>query len=382
MVATVSSTIGQFNMDNIELLKQLGYEVHIACNFKDESVWTKERTKEFIKELESKQLKWFQVNFTRKIGDLKNIRKSYKEISYLLKNYQYKFVHCHTPIAGAITRMVAKREKIKVIYTAHGFHFYKGASSKNWLLYYPIEKWLSKYTEILITINKEDYILSKYRFLAKKSKYIPGVGIDVAKFSRNELIRREIRKKMNIKDNEIILFSVGELSKRKNHKAIIKCLNELEPCYKYYICGKGSELENLKNIVKKRHLEGRVKFLGFLSDVTEFYSAADIFIFPSLQEGLPVALMEAMANGLPIICSDIRGNRDLIDNNLGGFVVNNKNKKQYIKYIKIISRNRNIREKMYIYNQEKITNFSRDKINYEMIKIYKEISQEVDTEER
>lgn len=374
MVATVSSMIGQFNMNNIQLLKQLGYEVHVACNFNDESVWTKERTESFIKELESKHIKWFQINFSRSAFDLFQHLKSLKEVNRLIKKFQYKFIHCHTPIAGAIVRLAAKKENIKVIYTAHGFHFYKGAPLKNWILYYPIEKILSQYTEILITINKEDYILSKKKLLPKHSVYVPGVGIDTDKFIKDETIRKRVRNRLGIRDNEIVLFSVGELSKRKNHKIIIEALNELDSTYKYYICGQGNQLSNLKAMVKKYTLEDRVKFLGYSTNVLEYYNMADIFVFPSLQEGLPVALMEAMACGLPIICSDIRGNSELVDINRGGFPVEINNNIKYKKYIRTLAHSNKLRLAMGRYNQKKIKQFTKSKINMNMTATYKKLS--------
>ena len=228
-----------------------------------------------------------------------------------------------------MTRLVYKKIKNKIdttiIYTAHGFHFFRGAPIKNWLFYYPIELFLSRYTDILITINKEDFNLAKKNFKSKKVEYVPGVGIDLSKFYPSKTVRNKYRKKFNILDGDMVLISVGELNKNKNHKVVIEALNDLKKTnIKYFIVGRGKKEDELKILIKKYKLEKNVFLLGYREDVLPLLNMSDLFIFPSKREGLPLSLMEAMACGLPVICSDIRGNNDLIGNNDGGYLVNLK----------------------------------------------------------
>lgn len=321
MVATVPSMIGQFNMNNIQILIDMGYEVHVACNFNDRSIWTKERINLFKKQLSQLGVKGIQIEFARTPYSIIKLFKSYKKLHKIIKKQKYKGLHCHTPVAGVIARFAALGTKTKVIYTAHGFHFYKGAPLKNWILYYPIEKICSYMTDILITINKEDYAFAQRKMRAKKVEYIPGIGIDNKKFGRdsiNMIQRKEFREKLGCKPNDIMLLSVGELSERKNHMIVIKALAKLKSSgivkFKYYIVGQGILKDAQEKLIKSLNLTDSVKLLGFRSDIKELLSAADLFVFPSLQEGLPVALMEAMASGLPVLCSRIRGNTDLIKN--------------------------------------------------------------------
>ena len=314
MVACVPSMIGQFNMANIELLQKLGCQVGVACDFKDRTVWNKERVYKFLNQLKEKGISFYQIDFTRSAWKISRHFRAYKQLKKLIQKESYKMIHCHTPVAAAIARIAAHQTGKKVIYTAHGFHFFQGAPLKNWMLYYPVEKFLSRWTDCLITINKEDYWRAKKKFHAKRTEYVPGVGVDLRKIAETKIDKKKKREELGISEDTFLILSVGELSKRKNHKLVLQALCNLKDkniCY--IICGQGSLENKLKEFVLNYGLEKKVQFLGYRSDVLELYKSADLFAFPSLQEGLPVALMEAMASGVPCIASDIRGNRDLLE---------------------------------------------------------------------
>ncbi len=308
MVASVAPMIGSFHMNHISVLQDMGYEVHVACNFKDTSVWPAERINEFAKELIRAGVFYHQVEFSRSPKNIKKIQKSFTRMDFLLKDNEFDFVHCHTPLASAITRIICHRYGVKVMYTAHGFHFYDGAPVKNWLVYYPVEKILSRFTDILITINKEDYKRAKRRFHAKKTKYIPGVGVDTNKFAPSLLGRERIRKELNVPKDRTVLLSVGELNENKNHEIVIKAIRGMN--LTYVIVGKGKLAGRLRSVAEKLNVD--LRLMGFRADVADFYNAADLYILPSLREGLNVSLMEAMASGLAVACGHIRGNTDLV----------------------------------------------------------------------
>ena len=300
--------IGQFNMNNIRLLIEKGYKVNIASNFNDTSVWPKERIKEFLAQMDFMNVEYFQIDFSRSAFNLKEHINALKEMKALLKIGEYEFIHTHTPIASAIARLAARKSATKVVYTAHGFHFYKGAPFRNWLIYYPVEKMLSAYTDVLITINREDYFRAFKHFKAKKVCYVPGIGVDLQRYESVSVDISQKRIELGVPEDAILLLSVGELSARKNHIIIIKAMQNLPDNYWYVIVGQGK----LKSDLKGEDKTGRVIFLGYRNDIPELMRCADVFVFPSLQEGLPVALMEAMACKLPCVGSDIRGNRDLL----------------------------------------------------------------------
>ena len=316
-IASVASMLDNFNRENINILLSMGYEVTIASNFHtEEDINSQEKTDGFVSEMRFRGISIVQIDFTRKIRNIRQQAKSAGQVGKLLEQ-RFDIIHCHSPICAALTRLAYRKCRKeyggRLVYTAHGFHFYKGAPLKNWLLYYPVEWLCSWWTDVLITINKEDYRRAKKKLHAGKTVYVPGVGVDTEKFRPDAVCRERKRAELGLKETDIMLLSVGELSKRKNHGVVIHALHELDnPDVKYFICGMGQLEGYLKKTMREVNLENQVNLLGYCTDIAELMQAADIFVFPSRQEGLPVALMEAMASRLPCIVSRIRGNTDLI----------------------------------------------------------------------
>lgn len=374
MLASVASMIDQFNMENIKILQGLGYQVHVAANFEYGNTSSKQRIEAFKRELEMLQIPYYQVEFARNITKVfQNIR-ALRQIIDLMKIHTYEFVHCHSPIGGVCGRIAAYYTRTKVIYTAHGFHFFKGSPLKNWLMYYPVEWFLARYTDVLITINKEDYQYAKNRFAARKIHYVPGVGVDVDKFGNINVDKSKKRVELGIESDTVVLLSVGELIKRKNHETIISAIAGLEKIkLLYLICGKGVLDESLKKMVLTLGLEERVRFLGFRTDISEICAAADIYVFPSYQEGLPLALMEAMAGGLPVACSAIRGNTDLIEHGQGGYLCSPDDVHAFTENIRKLAEDTITREHMGRKNSVVIKDFSVKTVNGLMREIYADV---------
>lgn len=323
MLASVASMIDQFNMSNIDILLKIGYDVDVACNFGYGSTCSDEKIVELKAKLKEKGIRCFQIDFTRSVMNLFQDGKAYKQVRKLVENNKYDLIHCHSPIGGVIGRIVAHETNTKVIYTAHGFHFYEGGPKKNWFIYYPIEKALSKWTDVLITINKEDYNRAKKKFFAKETRYIPGVGVDVEKFEM-ELKNKQQNKKMKraelgVSDNDFVLLSVGELQDRKNQRVVIEALHMLNnPNIYYWAVGKGELFPEYLEMIKKYGLEKNVFLLGFRTDIMELCNAVDCFVHPSVREGLGIAPLEAMAGGLPLISSYVNGIKDYTENEVSG----------------------------------------------------------------
>lgn len=272
---------------------------------------------------------YYDIPFERNPFKAGNIT-AYKKLKKIIDTGHYDIIHCHTPVGAALARLAARearRKGTKVIYTAHGFHFYKGAPLINWLIFYPTERWLAHDTDVLITINREDYQRAQ-NFKARKVIYVPGVGIDLKKFHVDVTDKSAKRKELGLATDDFILLSVGELIPRKNHQVVLKALGCLQKQgnlgnIQYVICGQGAKMDELKALAKSLDIADHVHFLGYRRDIPDICSASDVFMFMSLQEGLPVALMEAMACGLPAVCTNIRGNTDLIENGVTGFLADN-----------------------------------------------------------
>ncbi len=307
LVTTVSGFIPQFEMNNVRILQEMGYEVHYASNFHMPSYGNDNHR------LDGTGVVCHQIDFVRSPYSKGNIT-VYKQLKKLMETERYDLVHCHTPMGGVMTRLVASVTKTKpVIYTAHGFHFFKGAPVLNWLCYYPVEKLLARKTDQLICINQEDYRRAK-TFRAKCVDCIPGVGMNLGKITYlTEDKRREKKMELGIPADKKVLLSAGELIKRKNHEAIIRAVAQLnDSSVVYVICGHGELDQELRKLAKNLNVEKQVIFAGYREDILEVYQLADIFVFPSRQEGLPMALLEAMSCGAPVVCSEIRGSVDLM----------------------------------------------------------------------
>lgn len=379
MMATTAAMIEQFNKNNILILIDMGYEVHVAGNFEKGNPISEKRLDEFKVWLKEKKCKWFNIPSTRKPTDYNNIE-AYKKVIELINEYRYEFIHCHTPIGSVIARCAAHKTHTPVIYTAHGFHFYKGAPLKNWLIYYPVEKFLSRWTDLLILINKEDYDRAKL-FRAKEVFFVPGVGIDLNKFNTVKIDKNEKKKQLGIQEDEFMILSVGELIPRKNHEIVIKALSVLNQRkqldnIKYVICGQGGYKEHLEKLAKDLEVEKYVHFLGYRSDISEICKCSDLFVFMSYQEGLSVALMEAMASGIPIVCSNIRGNNDLIANEVNGLMPNNTSEDLASAIIKM-KENPSFRENMASAALKSIKKYDIENVKIEMQKIYSHSFREV-----
>lgn len=311
-VATVDEHIRHFHYPFLEWFKNRGYEVHVASKGKEDL--------EFVD-------KKYNIPFEKSPFSLSNLR-AYNDLKRLIKENDYKLVHCHTPVGGVMARLASIPERkrgLRVVYTAHGFHFYKGAPKKNWILYYPVEKFLSRFTDVLILINEEDYNLAlNKRFKAEKIEHVRGVGVNFDKFiPQTPYLKQSIRKKHSYSDDDFILVYVGELRYRKNQELLIKVIEKTKndiPNIKLLLVGDGDLYSYYYELIKSLDLDKNIELLGYRKDVPELMLLSDIAVSSALQEGLPVNVMEAMATGLALIVSNCRGNRDLVINGENGFV--------------------------------------------------------------
>ncbi len=325
--ATVQSHIQAFHLPFLKWFKERGYETHVACSCLSGYESNKSNNTASVKIPYCDV--YHDIPFVRSPFSPQNI-KAYFSLKNIINQEQFKLIHCHTPVAGVATRLaarMARKNGTRVLYTAHGFHFYKGAPLKNWILFYPVEKYLSKHTDCLILINDEDYFLAVSRkFSSRFVKKTHGVGVDFTKFHPTSLQEKlSLRKEFNYRQNDFVLLYAAELSSRKNQFALIEIANVLKnkiPNIKILLAGTGSSNDIYQNLVHEKGLEDTITFLGFRSDIDRLLSLADVAISSSKQEGLPVNLLEAMASGKPILATRIRGNSDLVQNGKNGFLFN------------------------------------------------------------
>lgn len=364
IVTTVSGFVPQFELNNVQLLKKMDYEIHYASNY-NTPVYTDNNDR-----LKGTGIVQHQVDFVRSPFLLLKNLKALGQLIQIMKIEKYDLVHCHTPMGSVIARIAAQYTKtMPIIYTAHGFHFFKGAPILNWLLFYPIEHFLAHNTDCLITMNQEDYDRAK-KFTLRRSQEIHKInGIGVS-------LELNFQDQVDVKKDKqtFTLITVGELSKRKNQVVMLEALAKLkDTSVNLIVCGTGNKMDYLKKKARQLGVYKQVSFKGYCTNIREQLKQADCFVFPSLQEGLPVALMEAMAVGLPVICSNVRGNNDLIKDGEGGYLVSPKAVNGYVEAIKKLRGSKELRSKMGKVNYETVKQFDSTIVKEQMKRIYEKV---------
>lgn len=319
IITAISGFLPQFEKNDVKILQEMGYQVHYASNFHN-PVYSFD-----AKALKKQGIILHHIDIEKSPVHIRKNISALRQIKDIINTEQIKLIHCHNPMGGVVGRSAAAISKMHpyVIYTAHGFHFYKGAPIKNWLFYYTAERWFAHQTDLLITINKEDYNSAK-KFHLKKGgavEQIHGVGVDIDRFHEKTQVREAKRKEMGIPENAFHIVTAAELNKNKNQKVIIEAISKTGRNDIYYsICGKGDNADNLRQMIKEKRLESQIKLLGYRTDIEEILQTADCFAFPSIREGLGIAAIEALACGVPLIVSDNRGTREYAQNEINSIV--------------------------------------------------------------
>lgn len=350
-----------FHLPYMKWFQEQGYEVHLCCrnDTPDPGVNVPYCDR------------WIQLPFERSPFSSANIG-VYRQLKALIDREDYALIHCNTPVGGVLGRLcsrTARKKGAKVVYTAHGFHFFDGAPLKNWLLFYPVERLLSRFTDLLITMNGEDDRRAR-RFHARKTAMVNGVGVDLTRFEA-DVDRDAVRRELGLTQDTPVLITVGEHIPRKNHQTVLRTLALLDDVHVLF-CGTGEKEDELKALAKELGVENRAHFLGFRRDVPALLAASDVFLFPSLQEGLPVSQMEAMAAGLPCVVSDVRGNADLVQPGEGGFLRKPFDHEGFAEDIALLLGDPALREQMAQRNRRVIRDYSLEAVLEQMAALYRE----------
>jgi glycosyltransferase involved in cell wall biosynthesis len=364
-ISNISNKISNFSIPAIEAGQSIGYDFHLAANYSN----FKGNETDF-------NVRIHHIDIDRNPLSLKNLI-AYKQMLRLIELEKFDVIHCNTPIGGLLGRICGKKMKVKsIIYTAHGFHFYKGSPLINWCLYYPLERLLSYWTDCLITINKEDYKRAMKFKLRKANSvyYVPGVGVNRFSFIDAKSKRQEILEEFGMNIEDILIISAGELNINKNNRVIINALGKLKnPKIHYLLCGEGNKKEELDSLIKLHGLEKNIHFLGYRDDIARLYKSCDIFVMPSYREGLSRSIMEAMSAGLPCLVSNIRGNSDLIKHDKGGYLFNPKDVVGFKKGIESLAESEKLRVEMGHYNTQAVKKFDIENVKVDIKEIYEKL---------
>ncbi len=372
IVTTIGGFLPQFERNDVRILQEYGTQVHYASNFKN-TIYKMDR-----EELESMGIVCHPITIEKSPLSLCNNFRAFCQLKRIIDEENITVVHCHNPTGGVLGRLAAfmSKRKPKVIYTAHGLHFYKGSSLKNWILYYPIEYLCARLTDCLITINREDRIRAQHFRLRDggKVRQIHGVGANLKRFDRRPDMREPQRSKLQIPEGAFHIVTAAELNQNKDQRTVIEAIDMLaDPEIYYTLCGKGPEKEALESLIKEKGLEGRVRLLGYCNNMEEILQSADCFAFPSRREGLGMAAVEALACGVPVIAADNRGTREYMQDGKNGFVCPAGSVESFARAIYKMKHDPALRQQMADYARQSVMEFGIADTDRRMRKIYAEI---------
>ncbi|OUP86186.1 hypothetical protein B5F07_02530 [Lachnoclostridium sp. An169] len=380
ILTCVSGFIDKFEKENVRILRELGYEVHYASNMKEQHYLFDP------KEYRELGVIPHDICVERSPFMVRANSKALRQIIEIVEQNNIDIIHCHAPVGGVLGRLAGryfrhKNRDLRVIYTAHGFHFYKGAPLINNTVYKLAEKILAHYTDVLITINREDYESAKKLHLRKGGRVyqLPSIGLDMERFRPlSDEEKKRQRKELHVED-KFFLVSVGELNENKNHIVVLQALKKMRDSGEdisgivYGICGDGFFHDRMREWIDEMGLQDNVRMFGYCMDVRPIEGCADASVFPSLREGLGMAALEALAMGVPLIASDNRGTREYMEHQKNGYVCNSSSPESFVEGIRFVQGlEPEARRKMQKYCRESVMKFDKKYANEIMRHVYQE----------
>lgn len=375
IVTSIGGFLPQFEMNDVRILQEYGMEVHYASDFQEPFYHLD------LDQLREQGIHLHPVSIHKSPAAVARNLRAFFEIRKLIDREEIDLVHCHNPMGGVVGRLAAalSRRKPKVIYTAHGFHFYKGAPLFNWLFFYPVERWLAHFTDVIVTINAEDRERAKtFRLRHGGRVYrIHGVGVDMNRYRPQRQKRREMRASLGIPEDAFHVVTAAELNENKNQSTVIRAIAAMEDsavCYS--ICGKGSLAEKLQEEIDAQGLGEHVRLLGYRHDIEDVLQSADCFAFPSFREGLGVAAVEALACGVPLIAADNRGTREYLQDQVNGLRCSASDPPSFTRALERLKADDTLRERISRGCRDSVARFSVEDTDRRMRNIYREVIHE------
>lgn len=352
LITSTDLMMVQFLIPHVCNLAEHGFEIEIACSE------VGGRLNEVREKLNNTAKAVHEVRLVRNPFSPVNL-KGLQDLKQIIASSHYDLIWTNEPVMGVMTRLAARHARAygtKVLYMVHGFHFYKGAPLVNWLLFYPIEKWAGHFCDSVVTVNREDYTRAQ-RMGLPNVRYIHGIGINTERLSRGQNCS-DIRSELGLRQDDFLVLSVGELNENKNQKTILRAIASLkDPAVHYLLCGKGDQLEKLQQQALALGISDHVHFLGYRNDVVDICRQADVFVMPSRREGLPVASLEAMYCGLPVIASNIRGLTDVVEDGKSGYLCAPDDDRAFAEAILRVKGNTALRRAMSTHNRKTVVPF-------------------------
>lgn len=362
-VANIYKHFIAFHMPYLQLLKNMGCEVHLAAGERSVDI-----------EIADYQ---HNINFRRNPFNVINLQ-AYFELRKLMDTERFDLVCCHTSIASAIARLACissrKHFGTKLLYTVHGFDFSNYSGFKQWLLFYPVEKYLSKYADGIVLINTEDYNLVKRKKFRNSDTFkINGIGLDTSRFTPDTTIKQKLRSDYGFGEDDFIMIYSARFVPVKSHEFIIDSFCEIvkiSNSVKVIFLGDGPLLNNMKYKTNMLGLDKNIFFYGYRNDVSNFLNMCDCGVSASSTEGLGMNVAEAMYFRLPVVVTENSGHNELVINGMNGLMFKWGDEKAFVNNIRYLYLNERERYSMGNSGYNHVRNFLIDKCVNNMYNIY------------
>lgn len=349
------------------MLHDHGCEVHVAAR---NNLAEKNGLKlDFVEKV-------YDIPFERSPFNKRNMT-AYKQLKTIIDAGDYDVVHTNTPVGGIVGRLAARRVRKKgcqVFYTAHGFHFFKGGPKKNWLIYYPIEKFMCRFTDELITITEEDHELAKQKFSVSVS-HIHGIGASAEKYSvPSDDEVAALRQELGIGAERKVVICTGELNANKNQITAIHAMKQVVeqvPEALLLLAGNGPTHDELQTAIEEMGLCHHAVLLGYHTDLERYVKASDLVLSCSKREGMPLNIIEGMLCGRPAVASVNRGHRELIREDQNGYLLEPTDSEGVARRIIQLLRDDRKRQSMGVYGAEVVQTYADSSVQKELEKIYR-----------
>lgn len=371
LLAPMGSVHRRFNQANIAALQSLGLQVELCANF-EHGNGPEIHNQSFLEECGIRGIKTHSIPFAR--HSLTGSLKCLSQLKELLSREQYDLVHTHTETGGLLLKLAySEKGKSKFIFTPHGMSFWKGSSLKSQLVYRPLERWICSAMDMNLGMNMEE-VENLEQWNKRTAHYVHGVGLNVARMQNPSRSREQMREEFGLTESDKFIVSIGELDDNKNHITVIKALATLgRKDFKYVVCGVGPNKDMLLAEAEHMGLKDNVILAGYRSDIPDVLNAADIFVFPSFHEGMPVSALEAMACSLPVVCSAIRGNVDIVKDGDNGYLFKPSDVDTLSRQIALLMDNEALRQQMGAKNKKIVREFSLEAVTEELKAIYSKV---------
>jgi glycosyltransferase involved in cell wall biosynthesis len=371
MLSDTASLQDMNNRSNLNLLLALDCEIHVGCDFLSGNTTTPSRVLAFRNELTDAGILWHQIDFAASGNPLDIESHDASELEGIIQEYAFDLIHCLTPLTLIRAGKIAARYKIPVFFTSYGLPFFKGAAPVQWIRHYPVLKRATRYAEVMICSNQEDYETAEKKLSAKHTYRVPALGLDPYRFRAPTVERAQMRDLMEIPQNAVTLITIGALTADKNHAVILKALSRLRMLELHYvICGSGPRENTLFQLTEHLHLEDRVHFTNYREDVPNMLHACDIFCLPSKREGMGMAALEAMEAGLPLITSNVQGIRDFMEDGITGFLFDPGDVNGFVAGIEALTEDKRLRLQIGEHNRYAVEPFYREHTESIMRQLY------------